>query len=713
MAGQRVIISVLADTKKVSRAFRGLSQELGLSRLGQGFKNLGSRIAGVFRTGIKWAGGFATALAGMALAGGLSRMMNIEDAEAKLRGLGHTTEAITAVMDDALESVKGTAFGLDSAATAAASAMAAGIAPGEELQKYLRGIADASTIAGTSMDDMSSIFGKIATAGRAQTTEINQIADRGIPIWAKLAETYGTTQEELRKMVSAGQVDAQTFYEAMDDLVGGAALEAGNTTRGAFANMRAAASRAGAAFLGSIFPMFKDALGGITEWLDGVTDRVAPIGEAIATWITGRALPAIQSFARWVRDDLYPVLQQLWQIVSGAVVEAFRTITAALGQAGVSAQGVGTGLREGLITALQTAGPILATIITGIGSFVAFLIEARDILIPYAGMILGAVAAFQAFQKVLVVVRAAQLAFNVVLAANPIGIVVVAIAALVGALVALWASNEDFRKAVTKLWNALVSFFKGAIDKIRKFFNGLGQLPSRIYSWFKGARDRAVSAMMSLVSWVAGLPGRIVGAAASLGHRLLTTATQAFGRFLSGAMNVGLRIVSWVRGLPGSIIRSLGNPGRILLNAGRAIIDGFLSGINNAFGRVRDTLSRLTNLLPSWKGPAEKDRKLLTGPADLIMDGLINQFERRFGDVRSVLGHLTSMIGATDLGELDAPGLGTISPAALTGSGRGATMRPENLPPINVYALMDGPEVGRRVVEAIRDYERVNGARLR
>jgi len=54
---------------------------------------------------------------------------------------------------------------------------------------------------------------------------------------------------------------------------------------------------------------------------------------------------------------------------------------------------------------------------------------------------------------------AAQLALNIALSANPIGLVVVGIAALVGAIVWAWNSCETFRAIVTGVWEVLKSFF--------------------------------------------------------------------------------------------------------------------------------------------------------------------------------------------------------------------------------------------------------------
>lgn len=694
MAGQTVIVSVLADTKKFSRAFKNLSNEIGLSRLGQGFRNAGRRVVDFFKSGIRYTALFAAAMAGLALKGGFERMMNIEDAQAKLKGLGHDTRTIESVMDDALASVKGTAFGLDSAATAAASAMAAGIQPGQELQKYLGGIADAATIAGVDMNDMSAIFGKIATSGRAQTTEINQIADRGIPIWAALAEQYGVNQTELRKMVSAGEVDAQTFYNTMDELVGGAAQEAGNTTRGAFANMRAALSRTGAALLSSVFPMFKDAFSGITEWLDGVTERVGPMGEAFGEWISGVALPAVQDFGRWISGSLVPALKEFWEIVSGAVREAIQTVSGAFSEAGITAEGMGSSIKDSVIAAIQTLAPILANLITGMASLVGWLIKHRDIVLPVVAGLLSAVTAITALNKVIKIARAVQLAFNIVLAANPIMLVIAAVAALVTGLVYFFTQTETGRKIWAKAWGGI----KAAAQAVGRWFTGT------LVPWFRNAGRNVQNAWNAVVSFFRNIPGNIRRIFNNAINWLVSGGRNILSGLRTGATDRWTAVIDWFRTRPEAIKNWFSNAGNWLWSAGSNIISGFIDGIYSRWESVRNTLSNLTNLLPSWKGPADKDKKLLTGAGQLIIEGFINGLESEYGTVKRSLAGLTHLVSGTDMGTLDAP---TMAPAwaggrsGLAGAG-GVT--------IEVHALMDGPEIGRRVARALDDWDRVNGA---
>lgn len=163
------------------------------------------------------------ALTGLTLAKGFNRLTGIDDAKAKLKGLGHDAESVTEIMNSAMESVKGTSYGMDAAATTAASAVAAGIQPGKELTRYLSLTADAAAIAGASMADMGSIINKVQTSQISYTDDLNQLADRGIPIYQWLAEAAGITAAQVKEMASEGQISSQMFLDAIEKNIGGAA----------------------------------------------------------------------------------------------------------------------------------------------------------------------------------------------------------------------------------------------------------------------------------------------------------------------------------------------------------------------------------------------------------------------------------------------------------------------------------------------------------
>ncbi|MGY1896204.1 tape measure protein [Nocardia gipuzkoensis] len=287
-------VSLVLETSKipgqVDKSLAGVQAQA--DRAGRG---AGSRIAdgigATLRAGARTAGLAAGLVIGTALSQGMKRLTAIDDAKGKLAGLGHSAAGVATIMDSALASVKGTAFGLGEAATIAASAVAAGVQPGEQLTKYLKLTADAATIAGTSLGDMGSILNKVTTSGKAYTDDLNQLSDRGIPIFQWLQAEYGKSAEGLSKMVKAGKVDAATFRKVIEQNIGGAALESGKTLRGGWSNLQAALGRVGEGALAPFLPMMKSGLQQATKWADAVAPKVKAGATAIANGLTdmGRA----------------------------------------------------------------------------------------------------------------------------------------------------------------------------------------------------------------------------------------------------------------------------------------------------------------------------------------------------------------------------------------------------------------------------------------
>lgn len=251
--------------------------------IGKSISNLGSSLTNKIT---KPAAAAATALAGVTLVKGFNRLKSIDEAKAKLTALGNSAEDVAKIMENANESVLGTSYALDEAATTAAGAVAAGIKPGQDLTKYLTNAADAAAVAGTSMSEMGSIFNKVQTAQRAYTEELNMLADRGLPIYQWLADEAGTTADAVRDMASKGQISSQMFFDAVEKNIGGAAQIIGETSlTGAIANINASLSRIGANFLdaggkgGGFFSQIKPLLVELKDDLTVVEAKASELGE--------------------------------------------------------------------------------------------------------------------------------------------------------------------------------------------------------------------------------------------------------------------------------------------------------------------------------------------------------------------------------------------------------------------------------------------------
>src|SRR5699024_172753 len=223
---------------------RNLAKELGGSRIkgiaGSAGGGIGSRlVAGMGKTlkvGALAAGGAVAGSLGTAVVKGFGRLSAIENAEAKLKGLGNSAGDTAKIMENALAAVKGTSFGMDEAATTAASAVAAGIKPGKELESYLRLVGDAATIAGADMASIGSIVCRVATSGKVQGDVFALLGDMVTPIVTLLAAERGASAGQVYKLGSAGKISSDECLKAVSSM-SGAALEGGNATSGAFKKM--------------------------------------------------------------------------------------------------------------------------------------------------------------------------------------------------------------------------------------------------------------------------------------------------------------------------------------------------------------------------------------------------------------------------------------------------------------------------------------------
>ncbi|WP_459251464.1 tape measure protein [Curtobacterium citreum] len=267
------------------------------SKMSDGFlKRVGSMA--VKSTAIIGAGvtAIGATIATVAAKKGIARLLDLDAAQGKLKGLKMSTQDIATVMDSALASVKGTAFGLGDAAGVASNAVAAGIKPGKDLTRYLKLTADAATIAGVSLDEMGSIINKTTTSGKVYTDNLDQLANRGIPIYQWLQKEYGVSADKLSEMVRKGQVDAATFRKVIEDNIGGAALASGDTAAGAFANMGAALGRLGADFLKGGVAAAPRLFMAVANAFDRAQDSLKPFSTAVSDGLAA----GFERIAKWI-----------------------------------------------------------------------------------------------------------------------------------------------------------------------------------------------------------------------------------------------------------------------------------------------------------------------------------------------------------------------------------------------------------------------------
>jgi hypothetical protein len=182
-------------------------------------------------------------------------------------------------------------------------------------------------------------------------------------------------------------------------------------------------------------------------------------------------IPVVSSAADWLGKQLpkaaemiSPIVEEVgrgFQAFFGALVDGGDDITSS-GFAGVL-EGLGVTLRNAwdaiasidwgnvFATVAKVAQPILA----GLGKTISWIGDNLDTVLPVVIAIGSAYVGWKVATFAIQAVTAAQAVLNVVMSANPIGLVVAALAALVAGLVYAYQNVDWFRSAVDAAWSAL------------------------------------------------------------------------------------------------------------------------------------------------------------------------------------------------------------------------------------------------------------------
>ncbi|ALY09743.1 tape measure protein [Arthrobacter phage Moloch] len=413
--------------------------------------------------------------------------------------------------------------------------------------------------------------------------------------------------------------------------------------------------------------------------------------------------------------------------------------------------------------------PAMAAAATAAGGMATWASENSTVLLVLAGIIGGVAGAIllingalKAWRAATAAVAAVQVVLNAVMSANPIGLVVLAIAALVAGLV--WAYNnvgwfKDFVDqafaaigavvaAVAQwfqdAWNNAVTFVQAYIEAwsiiINAVFTGIQTAVGAVAQFFTDAWNNAVTFVQAYISaW-----GIIINAV----FTGVQSAVGAVADFFRNAWAVAVAIVagvirSWQAGVNavfnavGSFISGVVNNVRnvfsSVFNVILGIVTGVIAGVRGAIDGVTSTVQSVASiingaLVAAFNFVASAGRNAFAGITGAIQ-GVIGWIQNALSWVRNLasgignaVGQMLGLGGAT-AATVDAPGLSYFG-GGDPGFEGGATSifggntffgapAPKAAAPIivnlTVNGAMDPTAVGKQIYDILLKYLRRNG----
>lgn len=407
----------------------------------------------------------------------------------------------------------------------------------------------AADYANSALVDMSDNANKMGTDMESIKNAYQGFAKQNYTMLDNLKLGYGGTQEEMKRLLSdaeklTGQrYDISSFADITQaihaiqtqmDITGTTAKEASTTISGSWGSLKAAFQNVlvGLTTGGDMFDQSLDALvdsaktfgqnviPAITGALSGVgslIESLAPVIVAELPSMVSDILPHLVSAAKSLVTGLISQLPALGKAVLDAIPSIFDGMTDVIGESSVGKlKGSFEGLKNTITDTFSNIGPMLKDFCEGgISTFCDALSTAMDLasgaisvieaLSPVIGAVAGAIitykgavllwnAAETAKNVVMGISTAAQWALNVAMTANPIGIVIVAIGALVGAFIVLWNKSEGFRNFWINLWEKVKAIVTSAWEGIKAGFekikNGISAVKEKVSTMWNGVKEK-------------------------------------------------------------------------------------------------------------------------------------------------------------------------------------------------------------------------------
>jgi tape measure domain-containing protein len=432
----------------------------------------------------------------------------------------------------------------------------------KDYDKLTEAAGNLNAVAGGNQDTFGSVammLTQTAGAGKLTTENWNQLAD-AIPgasgVMQDALEKAGAYTGNFRDAMAKGEITADEFNTALmelgNDPIAVEAAKSTETMEGALGSLQAT----------------------ITGGLAGAITKIKPMLTTAITFISG----ALGTFFTWfqsaftglydllVKGDFTGALTDAfgWQEDSGVVDFLLTARDAITGLYDLIVNGNFSGaLRtafgweedSGMVDVILTARDAVIDFATKIperlGEAFAWVKANMDWIAPIAVGIGAAVLAFKLWtgaillwQGITKVAAGVQLAFNVVMAANPVMLVVMAIAALVAGLIYFFSQTEigreiwaSFTQFLVEAWNNIVNVAMVVVNAIATAWNATW---SGIGSFFSGIWEGVTTAVNAI--------GSVFQTAFDVISGIVTGAFEGVVSVIKGVINTIIDLVNGVIG---------------------------------------------------------------------------------------------------------------------------------------------------------------------
>jgi tape measure domain-containing protein len=442
-AGKLAIDDLEKQVKKAGQtASRETGASGGLGKLGAHF----GMLAGFARTGALALGAATVGVASYAVKSAASMQQVSVSMETMLGSAAKARSMMTMLQTFARD----TPFEFGDVAKQAQHLLAFGFAA-NSVKGTLTAVGNAASglsLGAEGMDRIVTALGQMRMKGRVQGDEMLQLAESGINANAYLERAFHMTPAQLQKAQQAGKISAAAaipvILKGMDDQFKGLMEKQSQTLGGVWSNLHDSIQQGLVKLTNPFLPALTRWVGQAGDYLGGKKgqpgffDRLGTFAKVLPGNVTsGRAdFAAYNIGAIFGNHGFDPAIEKGVRVVHN----------------------LGVIVKDVLVPAFKDMSVLLAPVVLvfdHLDQITGFVAEHATVFRVLADGVIAVVAAFKLYQLVMVGVNAITAVFDGLADANPIGLIVVAIAALAAGFVYAYTHWAPFRNFINDSWRRL------------------------------------------------------------------------------------------------------------------------------------------------------------------------------------------------------------------------------------------------------------------
>lgn len=589
---------------------------------------------------------------------------DLEALRAKAREMGEKTKFSASEAADAMNYMAMAGWKTDDMLNGIDGVMNLAAASGEDLATTSDIVTDALTAFGLKASDSGHFADILAAASSNANTNVSMMGETfkyAAPVAGALGFSAEDTAEAIGLMANAGIKSTQagtSLRSIMDAMTGPIDLVGKNlgevtiqTTnadgtmrslsdilsdcRGAFAQMTESEQANAAESL-----VGKNAMSGFLALMNAAPEDVDKLSGAIANCdgTSEKMATTMQDNLAGQLTILKSQLEELAISFGEMMMPVIRNIVSAV---------------QDFVDKLNSLPEPVKEIILKVGLFVA---AAGPVLIMIGKISQGIGSVMTLVPKIagaISTVKTGLSALHGVMLANPIGIIITAIAALVAAFIYLWNTNEDFRNFWINLWEQIKQIVVTVGQAIATFLSacweGIKSVASAVWNGIKSVITTVITAIQTFITTAWNTIKTVITTILNGIRTVVTTVWNAIKSvittILNGIKTVVTTIWNGIRSVITTVVTAIRTFITTAWNAIKTVITTVLNGIKTVVttvwiaikGVITTVVNAVKNVITKGFNAA---KNAVTTAVGAIKSGAVNAFNTMLSGIRKVCGNI-------------------------------------------------------------------------